>query len=536
MEEIIELLYSDNENKFNYEAVEMARKNKGEINDYLLKEIEKINKDIDDNKIEYMPLFFDYAVFLLTEFKEKRLYPLLINLLNKEKINAFNFYGDGLMEKLPSVLVTVYDGNINLINKVLENKKVDSYIKEMLIKTYIYFYENNIISKDEIETYIRKLIKLYENSDDGINNEIPIIVSSTHLFDLIKDVKNIFDDGRIEVCINGDFDTFIDDIFNYNNKFKDIIEPFEDIVKEMSLWHCFENDKNKDNNVDIDKMINSYKDKVKQEINNSINKYNKVGRNDLCPCGSGRKYKKCCLNKVENKIENRLPYQNYIDESLNEYPKETTNKDEVNFYEYYNKEYIEVDKLLYKAIKHKSIPMFIKRDISRENTINYNCLNKAYDLIKEIISKNNFKTIEEYDENVSIHYSLIDFFDKYSGLIIDRINIDKSLYLDKLEELINYFYDKFNINNKKELVFLDRLSALYKLSNRYEEGINFYEEKLKTSIYNRQDIYEYLFYEYQEYYDYDDAIKRMEDMINKEKNIVLKTYLQEMKFDYMDKH
>lgn len=24
---------------------------------------------------------------------------------------------------------------------------------------------------------------------------------------------------------------------------------------------------------------------------------NKVGRNDLCPCGSGKKYKKCCLLK-----------------------------------------------------------------------------------------------------------------------------------------------------------------------------------------------------------------------------------------------
>ena len=21
----------------------------------------------------------------------------------------------------------------------------------------------------------------------------------------------------------------------------------------------------------------------------------KIGRNDVCPCGSGRKYKKCCL-------------------------------------------------------------------------------------------------------------------------------------------------------------------------------------------------------------------------------------------------
>ncbi|MCC5904895.1 MAG: SEC-C domain-containing protein [Balneolaceae bacterium] len=24
---------------------------------------------------------------------------------------------------------------------------------------------------------------------------------------------------------------------------------------------------------------------------------NDVGRNDPCPCGSGRKYKKCCLRK-----------------------------------------------------------------------------------------------------------------------------------------------------------------------------------------------------------------------------------------------
>ena len=25
----------------------------------------------------------------------------------------------------------------------------------------------------------------------------------------------------------------------------------------------------------------------------------KIGRNDLCPCGSGRKYKKCCLRYYE---------------------------------------------------------------------------------------------------------------------------------------------------------------------------------------------------------------------------------------------
>lgn len=28
-----------------------------------------------------------------------------------------------------------------------------------------------------------------------------------------------------------------------------------------------------------------------------VRQYPKVGRNDPCPCGSGKKYKKCCLNK-----------------------------------------------------------------------------------------------------------------------------------------------------------------------------------------------------------------------------------------------
>ena len=31
----------------------------------------------------------------------------------------------------------------------------------------------------------------------------------------------------------------------------------------------------------------------------------KIGRNDSCPCGSGKKYKKCCLNRSQNVSEAR---------------------------------------------------------------------------------------------------------------------------------------------------------------------------------------------------------------------------------------
>ena len=38
---------------------------------------------------------------------------------------------------------------------------------------------------------------------------------------------------------------------------------------------------------------------VEKEEKESQPKIPKVGRNDPCPCGSGKKYKKCCMAKNE---------------------------------------------------------------------------------------------------------------------------------------------------------------------------------------------------------------------------------------------
>ena len=32
----------------------------------------------------------------------------------------------------------------------------------------------------------------------------------------------------------------------------------------------------------------------------------KAGRNDLCPCGSGRKFKKCCESKTSSRRQSRV--------------------------------------------------------------------------------------------------------------------------------------------------------------------------------------------------------------------------------------
>lgn len=50
-------------------------------------------------------------------------------------------------------------------------------------------------------------------------------------------------------------------------------------------------------------MAKAWKDAHTQKIR----EYKKIGRNDLCPCGSGKKYKNCCLDseKYENIINKK---------------------------------------------------------------------------------------------------------------------------------------------------------------------------------------------------------------------------------------
>jgi uncharacterized protein YecA (UPF0149 family) len=61
------------------------------------------------------------------------------------------------------------------------------------------------------------------------------------------------------------------------------LQFIEDTIAELEWWACFEE---------------TYKKRMSARQNfkstQTITKQPKIGRNDLCPCGSRKKYKKCC--------------------------------------------------------------------------------------------------------------------------------------------------------------------------------------------------------------------------------------------------
>ena len=523
MKELIEKLY-DNPNKFNYEAVKEIRKNKGKINKYLLEELDKNIENY--NSQEGFPIFVDYTLFLLAEFKEKKTFPLILKILSIPNLDGYNILGDGVMEKLPSIIISVFDNNFKGLNEIIENKTIDTYIRNAALRTYTYFYRKNLITKNDLIQYLKDIISLYEYDDD-IYNEILSVIINAHLIEMIPDVKTLFDNDAIDYYIRGGYPEFIDYLFDYDRQ--DNIDIISNVEDNMASWYCFHKDEEDDKEFDYEKMEKAMKEFLKENTKQNVIHNNKVGRNDPCPCGSGKKYKKCCLNKTETS----LSYQKYIDDSLKKYPKKNNNQDELDFYTIYKEEYIEIDKLLYKAMKKKNIPMFIKRNIEKEKEQNYIYLDKAYSLIKEVVEKERFKTINEYDENVSIHFSLYIFFTNYTGLIIEKIKQGKKEYIKNLEEIIKYFYDTFEIDEEWEFVFLDRIDDYYQITKKYEEAIKFFESKL-SNPYAIFHVYQYLFNLYSIVYDYDDYLKKMDDIIENEQNKELKEKLIDLKMNYTD--
>ena len=74
---------------------------------------------------------------------------------------------------------------------------------------------------------------------------------------------------------------------------KDEFELFGDTIEELSSWAAFAPKREKA------RATESAWNSSPWGGMPAANPYRAIGRNDPCPCGSGKKFKKCCLGKSE---------------------------------------------------------------------------------------------------------------------------------------------------------------------------------------------------------------------------------------------
>lgn len=80
-------------------------------------------------------------------------------------------------------------------------------------------------------------------------------------------------------------DTFVSLAFDKEKLYKNMVDAKADWLYNLPMWNdIFE--------PDVKKALY-----LEQKKSGTVIVGKKVGRNDPCPCGSGKKYKFCCMNK-----------------------------------------------------------------------------------------------------------------------------------------------------------------------------------------------------------------------------------------------
>jgi hypothetical protein len=422
-DEIIQVLTTFNP-RLPREALSEAPEHREELIPLLLDSLDYVAENL-ETLMEEGPDYYlhVFAMFLLAQFREQRAFPKLVRLLHGDNEELRFVMGDTLTEDYDSILCSTYNGDINLLQELIENDARDEFARIAALKAYTHIVRDGHISRDEMIDYFRHVIhNLKEDDSEGASAVTDAIIDE-HIFELLPEVKILYDRDLIDTFMCGDYDDFINFLFNYaydEHRKKKI--HIDDVVAELEDWACYR----------PKKPPGPEPKPVSPPPAQATKTKKKIGRNDPCPCGSGKKYKKCCLFKeitLEEKTEKEKEEVTSVPKSfgdfgsklrelyndrkpynlLSDYPglDPAVKEGERKFAEFFGREAVEIDIPVYKALHHRAIPIWIQRNQRRENKERINLLLEAFSLFTQICARDGIDSFEAFDEKYMVHYRAI---------------------------------------------------------------------------------------------------------------------------------
>jgi hypothetical protein len=219
-----------------------------------------------------------YAMFLLAQFREKRAYPLIIQLFSMPDEIPFDLTGDVVTADLRRILAGVSCGDDSPIRKLAENDSVNEYVRSAALEALLTLVAVGEKSRDEVIAYFQSLFRkklarefsfvwnsLVSCSIDLYPNEVYEDIEQCYREDLVESFFVSMEDVEESLALGKG--AALENL--KKNRHYTLIT---DAVKDMEWWACFKPPKPPGGD----------------------KRSKKIGRNEPCPCGSGKKYKKCC--------------------------------------------------------------------------------------------------------------------------------------------------------------------------------------------------------------------------------------------------
>ena len=254
-------------------------------------------------------LFF--VIHLCGEKCDSRAYVPLCDLIaSDETIDVW--LGETTTGTLAGILINVCDGDVEPLKRAIEAPEADEFARAAAMEALAYLVRaKGVLGDEEMSAYLSRLAReMQPRAENRVWQAWAFAVAQLGYEPLRGEVARVFSKRWIDP-VEASLDEFYEDLQLARNDPLGMaaisasgIEPYGSSIELLKRWCYGEDDEWEgaeddvelaEDDLDIDADAPLAEDLPVRDGTPYLNPFRDVGRNDPCPCGSGKKYKKCCL-------------------------------------------------------------------------------------------------------------------------------------------------------------------------------------------------------------------------------------------------
>jgi hypothetical protein len=277
----------------------MARRS--EVTDRLVAEIKLDAKRLDDlaqsaPDERHSYFLHTFAAYMLAHWSEPRTFGPLISYLAADTHAADDQLGDTVTEDLHAILARTYDGGgLGGLKAIVESNDANAFVRNACLKSLHTMVRLGKLPREDVVAYYAHVGETLRDEINEHWSDLLLITLAQMQEPSLRPIiqtwfaAGLTDDGYLTAADIDDVYAEPDSVIEL-----DVLqgERFEGLIDYLSGWDWFNSD-------DPSAFLSGYdgdgEAEEREPIEPFVREGRKIGRNEPCPCGSGKKYKKCCL-------------------------------------------------------------------------------------------------------------------------------------------------------------------------------------------------------------------------------------------------
>jgi hypothetical protein len=241
-----------------------------------------------------------FAIFLLTELQAEEAFPVILEVFSLPAELPFDLFGDAVTSTLAKILALFAGDRPEVLDALIGDRALNEYVRWEAAQTYVYLVRDGRLQRDDAVRRLRQQLRhaIDQNDELVIGGLICVLVSFAPK-EALEDIAEAYQRDLVDSSLV-DFGTVEQSITEGEARVRKELAccpatGIADTIEELLHWAAFaEKPAQQPAPLSPPPNFAAPLEPAATVMAPVSSRGPRIGRNDPCTCGSGKKFKKCC--------------------------------------------------------------------------------------------------------------------------------------------------------------------------------------------------------------------------------------------------